>query len=131
MDRLLARTRTLGFALASAFAIAASVQVATEARIEPAPPIDAATRARLGREFAAMEPGLRRGAVRGLPGHLWTQDDHFHSLEQGWARAEARRHQTSVGDVLLAIDEDLRRHPADGVWRLATVPPCQPLPFYD
>ncbi len=130
-ERLLRRLNVAGFAFVAACAAAAAASAMNAPPQPPLPALSAAERARIGREFAALEPTLRRRAARDFPGHLWGQSDHFAGMEQDWIRVVARRQRTNIGDVVLAIDEDLRAHPPDGFERLGTAAPCQPLPFYD
>jgi hypothetical protein len=120
-----------GFVVAAVCAVVAGTSAMSAPRSAPLAPLDDATRARVGRDFAATEPMLRRRAARDFPGHLWAQGDHFAGMEQDWIRREARKLGTNIGDVALAIDEDLRAHPPDDLTRFGGVAPCQPLPFYD
>lgn len=120
-----------GLVVAGACLAGAMIAASTAPRREPLRALDPDERARIGRDFAAAEPALRQRAYRDFPGHLWAQGEHFAAMEQGFVRREAARRGASVGDVALAIDEDLRAHPPDDVTRFGGVAPCQPLPFYD
>jgi hypothetical protein len=84
----------------------------------------------VGRAAAALEPAWREKSRKSFPGDLWSQDDDFHGAERQWVLEEARRHRTSLGEVLRAIDQDLRAHPPQPP-RKATAAPCKPRPFYD
>jgi hypothetical protein len=82
-------------------------------------------------ELARWEPEARLEAEESFPGDPWSQDDHFHNLEQQRAGRVAARLRTSVGEVLRAIDEGLRQGWSPELPRRATVAPCRPRPFYD
>ncbi len=85
----------------------------------------------IGQALARREPAFRRDAERRFPGDVWSQDDHFHNLEQRWARRVAAKHGVPLIEVLRAIDEDLRTNKRTDPLRRATAAPCKPRPFYD
>jgi hypothetical protein len=78
--------------------------------------------------LAAEEEQWRLGAARAFPGDFWSRDDAFFSYEQLRIRNVAIREHTSVGDILLGIDELLR---ADSAGRKTSAAPCKPRPFFD
>ena len=93
--------------------------------------VSASERQAIGRAFEKREPALDDSVRRHFPGDSWSQDDDFHALELRWAREAAAARGVSVGDILRAIDEDLRAHGADQPLRRDGAAPCKPRPFYD
>jgi len=104
------------------------------ATAEPPPEGRAATpqeREEIANQFARMEPGWRRDAARAFPGDRWSADDHFHSFELRLARQIAGSRGLRLTDVLMAIDEGLRREYPGSPGRKPGAAPCKPRPFYD
>lgn len=116
----------------SALLIAGCLMVAVaQAARAPAPRAPrratAEERARIAQRLAALESSWLGGARRTFPGDRWSESDHFHNMEQMAVRREAALAGVATGDVLLAIDESLRRAPGN---RPVSAAPCKPRPFY-
>ena len=82
--------------------------------------------------MAAQEQSFRQRAERNFPGDAWSQDDDFHAHEQQLARRLAQQHGISLGQVLRAWDDELRRLSRSGPDPKPrnSVPPCRPRPVY-
>jgi hypothetical protein len=87
---------------------------------------------RFAARLRSDEPGLRRKALERFPADAWSQGDHFGSSERRALRDGAQRAGVDIDSLILAVDEDVRRHrlTADGAVR-APVAPCMPRPFYE
>ena len=112
----------------------AMVRVATLPRLTPAPPADAATRARIATIVRGREPAMRRSALERFPGDPWSQGDDFGNAERRLVRELAAREHVRPSSVLEAIDHDVRTRPfSDPRQQIVRggVAPCMPRPFYD
>ncbi len=109
--------------------------VAVRAATVPAPPdgrpATAEERAAIALEFAQIEPAWRNATQHAFPGDHWSQDDDFHNKELALARRIAMSWQIRLSDVLMAIDEGLRREYPGDPSRKPSASPCKPRPFYD
>ena len=111
--------------------VCVSVVVGRVARATPPPAKRSATPAErelIALELISPERRWRAASKRRFAGDHWSQDDDFHRAEQYRARGSSDRLNVSLTDVLRAIDEGLRAHPAG---RRVTASPCKPRPFYD
>jgi hypothetical protein len=105
---------------------------ALRAAAPPAPPhADAAARAAAAADLRSHEAQYRKEAAKDFPTDPWSQDDAFHQKEGKEARAYAKSHYMSLGEVLDAADADMRARAANGDSTIiATVPPCHPRAIY-
>ena len=111
-----------------ACALVALVRAATAPVPPPARVPDLAERGEMARSLARQEPSWRRAAQHLFPGDRWSQDDDFFNQEHRAVRGMAQARNTSPGQVLRAIDEELRAQPAG---RKVSAAPIKPRPFYD
>ena len=82
-------------------------------------------------ESVGKEVGDRNAAAKKFPTDPWSQDDAFHQKEAKGARAYAKSHYLAFGEILDAIDEDIRVRARQGDSTIiATVPPCHPRAIY-
>jgi hypothetical protein len=80
--------------------------------------------------LAKLEGGRRMSAAREFPGDHWSQDDDFHHQEEHWIRDQFASSGLTPGQLLHAIDADLRAHFPNPM-RKATASPCKPRPVYE
>jgi len=125
---LIIARQSIGAGVAVACALVAVVRAATAPVPPPARVPDLVERAEMARSLARQEPSWRRAAQRLFPGDRWSQDDDFFNQEHRAVRALAQARATSPGQVLRAIDEELRARPAG---RKVNASPIKPRPFYD
>ncbi len=123
--------RALVSLLAAAVVIGAFGVVVVRAASVPAPTAlgraSPEQRARIAERLAGAERGWESRAEQMFPGDLLSQHDAFHNFEHMSVRREASFAGVSVGEVLLAVDEELRRDPGS---RRTSPAPCKPRPFY-
>lgn len=94
----------------------------------PARSLSADERRAVAQALAAQEPRWRAQAEKLFPGDRWSQDDDFFNQEHRAVRQMAAARGTSSGEILHAIDEELRSAPAN---RKVGAAPVKPRPFYD
>ena len=85
----------------------------------------------VARGLARREQAMRVATRRHFPGDAWSADDDFHNMEQSFVRTEAASQGVSPGEILRAIDDDLRENAGREPNRRAGASPCKPRPFYD
>lgn len=125
------------FLVLAAFFLASAcwIFVFARAAVAPVPPsgraLSPAERQAVGRAIARREPAWERQVRLHFPGDDWSQDDDFHALELQSARREAARYGVSAGEVLRAIDEELRARNGEQPGRRRGAARCKPRPFYD
>ncbi|HSQ66333.1 MAG TPA: hypothetical protein VLM85_24085 [Polyangiaceae bacterium] len=78
------------------------------------------------RDIVSRERTMRHDAALKFPGDPWSQDDDFHSREEGEARSFAASHDVRLADVLRAVDDGMRAHWSAPVTPDPRVPPCRP-----
>ncbi len=106
--------------------LVAVVRVATAKPVDAGKPITPELSRQAYREITSRERTMRRDAAVKFPGDPWSQDDDLHERESEAVRSFATAHETSVSDVVRAIDDGMREHwPTSGTPQ-ATVPPCRP-----
>ena len=120
--------RWMGAGVALACALVAVARAGTAPVPPPARVPSAEERGEMARSLARQEPAWRRAAERLFPGDRWSRDDDFFNQEHRAVRGIAAARGTNPGQVLRAIDEELRAHP-DG--RKVGASPIKPRPFYD
>ena len=103
----------------------------TAAGSSPQRTLSPSERQEIGRVVSKREAVWENSVQRRFPGDSWSQDDDFHASELRWARGAAAFGRVSVGEVLRAIDEDLRARGAKQPLRRNGAAPCKPRPFYD
>jgi hypothetical protein len=122
------RIRWVPFALVCAIALVEALRATPP--VSP-PRADKAARAAAVADARKHEGDYRKEAAKDFPTDPWSQDDAFHQKEAKGARAYAKSHYIALGDVLDAIDEDIRARAAQGDSTIiATVPPCHPRAIY-
>ena len=112
--------------------VAAVALSATAPQLKPAAEASEEQQQSAWYSVASDEPSLRKSAAKSFPTDPWSQDDDFHNQEFRRAQGFASSNTISVGSVLRAIDEGMRRHwpHAPTAETRATVPPCRPRPIY-
>jgi len=80
-------------------------------------------------EVSLAEPEWWTASLRGFPGDVWSQDDHFHNLEQQRVLYLAERYGVSPAEILLMVQVDIRKKRIPG--RRVTTVPIKPRSFYD
>jgi len=123
-----ARATVVGVVLTALFSVVAIGRALAAPVPPPARALSAAERREVAQALAAQEPRWRAAAEKLFPGDLWSQDDDFFNQEHRAVRQMAAARGTSPGEILRAVDEELRRAPAG---RKIGAVPVKPRPFYD
>jgi len=113
----------IGITLGAAFACALGARAP-----RAAPPLSSDHAREAYLDLTDKEADERREAALHFPGSLWSQQDDFGAKEAGAVRRFTGSHRTSIGSVLLALDEGIReRWPTNpGVIVKTEIVPCRP-----